>query len=86
MLNFQQLNNAKESGWEVVFVSNYQKKKPNQQLLLVLHSIAQLWSNFNCEDLRMVQFPLHPLGTHAEGVQWKLQHLYQERAMKLHHP
>ena len=57
-----------------------------KKLLLVLHSIAQQWSNFHCEDLRMVQFPLHALSTHAEGVQWKLQHLYQGGAMKLRHP
>ena len=54
-------------------------------ILLVLHFIAQLWSNFHCEGLRMVQFhckplvqvlqfPLHPFSMRAEGVQWKLHH------------
>ena len=43
-------------------------------------------------SIAMAQFPLHPLGTRAEGVQWKLQHLCRWGAMeiapsqwKLHH-
>ena len=55
-------------------------------LLLVIYTIAQLWHNFLCDGLRMVQFPLHPLGTRAEGVQLNCSTIVQGVQWKLCHP